>query len=164
MHYTVDQLAKDLRRVFELHHEQLDEMSFPFFSMFPENCCQGASIMLGMLAEFFIPTCSVVIIKGRTRGFGTNYHYWLTVDGRVYDLTLDQFQSTLGNKFDQLRRPLFSSAKHPLRMHFFHKNRFSTIDAYLDFCDQYTGAENGLKILQFLARQLTQVRDISLEA
>ncbi|ENC6656014.1 hypothetical protein ABKY47_000414 [Aeromonas hydrophila] len=150
--------------MFELHHEQLDEMNFPFFSMFPENCCQGASIMLGMLAEFFIPTCSVVIIKGSARGFDTNYHYWLTVDGRVYDLTLDQFQSTLGNKFDQLRHPLFNSPKHPLRMHFFHKNRFSTIDAYLDFCDQYTGAENGLKILQFLARQLTQVRDISLEA
>ena len=121
MYYTVGQLAKDLRRVFERHHEQLNEMGCPFFSTFPENCCQGASIMLGMLAEFFIPTCSVVIIKGSTRGFGTNYHYWLTIDGRVYDLTLDQFQSTLGNKFDQLRRPLFSSAKHPLRMHFFHK-------------------------------------------
>lgn len=162
MYYTVDQLAKDLRRVFEQHHEQLNEMGCPFFSMFPENCCQGASIMLGMLAEFFIPTCSVVIIKGSTRGFGTNYHYWLTIDGRVYDLTLDQFQSTLGNKFDQLRRPLFSSAKHPLRMHFFHKKRVSTIDAYLDFCDQYTGAENGLKILLFLAKKLSQDIDIYL--
>lgn len=160
MYYTVDQLAKDLRRVFEQHHEQLNEMGCPFFSMFPENCCQGASIMLGMLAEFFIPTCSVVIIKGCTRGFGTNYHYWLTIDDRVYDLTLDQFQSTLGNKFDQLRRPLFSSAKHPLRMHFFHKNRVSTINAYLDFCDQYTGAENGLKILLFLAKKLSQDIDI----
>ncbi|HGE8266166.1 TPA: hypothetical protein ACGD2I_000571 [Aeromonas hydrophila] len=87
---------------------------------------------------------------------------WLTIDGRVYDLTLDQFQSTLGNKFDQLRRPLFSSAKHPLRMHFFHKKkRDSTIDAYLDFCDQYTGAENGLKILQFLAKKLSQDIDKS---
>ncbi|MFQ2508871.1 hypothetical protein ACK31R_13580 [Aeromonas caviae] len=163
MHYTVDQLAKDLRLVFEQHYEQLDEMGFPFFSMFPENCCQGASIMLGMLAEFFIPTCSVVLIKGSTRGFSTNYHYWLTIDDLVYDLTLDQFQPTLGNKFDQLKRPLFCGAKHPLRMHFFHKKRLSTFDAYRDFCDQYTGAEHGLRILQFLARQLTQVRDISLE-
>ncbi|MGL6370242.1 hypothetical protein ACSZNB_11570 [Aeromonas hydrophila] len=160
MPYPIEQLAQDLRGVFERHLDRLDEIHFPFAAMFPENCCQGTSVMLGMLVQLIHPSSQVVIIQGTTRGPAPYSHYLLKIDGRVYDLTLDQFQSTLGNKFDQLRRPLFSSAKHPLRMHFFHKKRVSTIDAYLDFCDQYTGAENGLKILQFLAKKLTQEIDI----
>ncbi len=44
---TVEQLARSTRSVFEQHYESLTGL--PFFTSFPLNCCQGASVCSGQL-------------------------------------------------------------------------------------------------------------------
>lgn len=43
---TVEQLARSTRSVFEQHYVSLTGL--PFFTSFPLNCCQGASVVFGM--------------------------------------------------------------------------------------------------------------------
>lgn len=127
---TIEQLARSTRSVFELHYESLTGL--PFFTSFPLNCCQGASVVFGMLVSLLPTQHMVTVVKGDTRDRRES-HYWLEIDGLIYDLTLDQFQETLGNRFDGINAPLYGAAKHPLRMHFFYKERHSAVLAFSIF-------------------------------
>ncbi|WP_429092824.1 hypothetical protein [Aeromonas veronii] len=93
---TIEQLARSTRSVFEQHYESLTGL--PFFTCFPLNCCQGASVVFGMLVSLLPTQHMVAAVKGDTRDRRES-HYWLEIDGLVYDLTLDQFQETLGSRF-----------------------------------------------------------------
>jgi hypothetical protein len=83
-------LALRLRVIFEENHKDLD---IPFFYSFPKNCCEGASIYFGHIAKIMYPDMDIKIIKG-FRVFNEDdegCHFWAEVDGKVYDLTSDQF-------------------------------------------------------------------------
>ncbi|HEH9401314.1 TPA: hypothetical protein SIA35_003377 [Aeromonas sobria] len=108
---TIEQLARSTRSVFELHYESLTGL--PFFTSFPLNCCQGASVVFGMLVKLLPTQHTVTVVKGDTRDRRES-HYWLEIDG----LTLDQFQETLGSRFDGINAPLYGAAKHPLQEYF----------------------------------------------
>ncbi|GAB3215185.1 hypothetical protein [Pseudaeromonas pectinilytica] len=71
---TVEQLARSTRSVFELHHESLTGL--PFFTSFPLNCCQGASVLFGMLVTLLPTQHTVTVVKGDARD-GRESHYWL---------------------------------------------------------------------------------------
>ncbi|WP_421347110.1 hypothetical protein [Aeromonas veronii] len=109
---TIEQLARSTRSVFEQHYESLTGL--PFFTSFPLNCCQGASVVFGMLVKLLPTQHTVTVVKGDTRD-GRESHYWLEIDGLVYDLTLDQFQETFGRGFEGINAPLYGSEKHPLQ-------------------------------------------------
>ncbi|WP_447832986.1 hypothetical protein [Aeromonas veronii] len=112
---TVEQLVRATCSVFSLHHERL--AGLPFFTSFSLNCCQGASIAFGMQIEL-LPTPHIVTVVQNVSKERRESHYWLESDGLLYDLTLNQFQETLINKYDGIAPPLCGAAKHSLQMYF----------------------------------------------
>ena len=62
---TIEQLARATRLVFEQHYESLTGL--PFFTCFPLNCCQRASVVFGMLAMLLHTQHTVTVVKGDTR-------------------------------------------------------------------------------------------------
>ncbi|WP_421212090.1 hypothetical protein [Aeromonas enteropelogenes] len=152
---TVQQLARSTRSVFELHYESLTGL--PFFTSFPLNCCQGASVVFGMLVKLLPTQHTVTVVKGDTRDRRES-HYWLEVDGLVYDLTLDQFQASLGSRFDGIDAPLYGAAKHPLRTHFFYKERQSAALAFSIFFRDYANEEDVDPALQFIRHELAKMK------
>lgn len=151
----VEQLARSTRSVFELHYESLTGL--PFFTSFPLNCCQGASVVFGMLVSLLPTQHTVTVVKGDTRDRRES-HYWLEIDGLIYDLTLDQFQETLGSRFDGIDVPLYGAAKHPLRMHFFYKERQSAVLAFRTFCQKHANTEEVDAALQFVRHELAKMK------
>ena len=148
---SVEQLARSTRSVFELHHESLTGL--PFFTSFPLNCCQGASVVFGMLVSLLPTQHTVTVVKGNTRDRRES-HYWLEIDGLIYDLT--QFQETLGSRFDGIDVPLYGAAKHPLRMHFFYKERQSAVLAFRTFCQYHANVEDVDPALQIVRHEVAK--------
>ena len=148
---TIEQLARSTRSVFEPHYESLTGL--PFFTSFPLNSCQGASVVFGMLVMLLPTQHTVAVVKGDTRDRRES-HYWLEIDGLVYDLTLDQFKDTLGSRFDGINAPLYGAAKHPLRMYFLPAERQSAVLAFSVFCQKHANLEGGDAALQFVRRKL----------
>jgi len=52
-----------------------------------------------MLVKLLPTQHTVTVVKGDTRDRRES-HYWLEIDGLIYDLTQDQFQETLGSRFE----------------------------------------------------------------
>lgn len=152
---TIEQLARSTRSVFELHYESLTGL--PFFTSFPLNCCQGASVVFGMLVKLLPTQHTVTVVKGDTRD-GRESHYWIEVDGLIYDLTLDQFQETLGSRFDGIDTPLYGAAKHPLQMYFLPAERHSAVLAFSMFCRDYANSEEVDPALQFIRHELAKMK------
>lgn len=44
--YSYQNLALDIRAIFEKDHQMLNDLSFPFFFNFPKDSCQSASVFL----------------------------------------------------------------------------------------------------------------------
>ena len=151
---TIEQLARSTRSVFELHYESLTGL--PFFTSFPLNCCQGASVVFGMLVKLLPTQHTVTVVKGDTRDRRES-HYWLEIDELVYDLTLDQFQESLGNRFDGIDTPLYGVAKHPLQMYFLPAERHSAVLAFSIFCQKHANLERVDTALQFVRHELAVI-------
>ena len=60
----------------------------PFIHDFPKNCCEYASIFFGIIAKKNRPKSEVMLIEGKHRN---ERHFWLSIDGLIYDITADQF-------------------------------------------------------------------------
>ncbi|MDQ9205881.1 hypothetical protein QBS70_16380 [Cronobacter sakazakii] len=112
-------LALDIRAIFEMHHKILNALSFPFFFEFPKDSCESASVFFGVCVKQIFPNADVKIVHGTTRGQSDYHHYWVEIDKKTYDLTLDQFQDSQnsGNVFS----PMYSKQKHPLANLFYYK-------------------------------------------
>lgn len=106
-----------------------------------------------MLVKLLPTQHTVTVVKGDTRD-GRESHYWLEIDGLVYDLTLDQFQETLGSRFDGIDTPLYGVAKHPLQMYFLPAERHSAVLAFSIFCQKHANLEGVDAALQFVRRKL----------
>lgn len=104
----IKSLAHRYRSVYEKFHNELE---IPFFSGFPKNCCEGASFFFGYCISTLFPRNDVEIIKGVRQYNGhTEYHFWIEVDGLIYDLTADQFNCT--------SLPVIGEVNHPLHNQF----------------------------------------------
>ncbi len=91
-----------IRRLFELGKDSID---LPYFRSFPRNSCEGASLFLGAYLKEAFPSCNIVYVKGYDKN--SSIHYWLEIDGKIFDPTLDQF--------DGFESPLWSADLHPLK-------------------------------------------------
>ena len=60
----------------------------PFLHKFPNDCCEHASYLLGGVINKLHPNSSVLLVTGKYKNIE---HYWLLIDGLLYDLTIDQF-------------------------------------------------------------------------
>lgn len=149
----VTKLAKDLRSVFEENFDYFDESGVPFFGMFPENCCQGASVFLGMLLSHFFTRDIIKVVHGSTRN-RLYHHFWVEVDSKIYDLTLDQFYKNMGDKYTGIEYPAYGEDKHPLRHYFFFKEKMSAVLAFSIFVQKHANLEEILPAYQFICREL----------
>lgn len=146
-------LASDLREVLEKAHTKLDSMGFPFFFDFPVNCCQGSSILLGLEASQNFPSSKIEIILGSTRKRDI-HHYWVEIDGKVYDLTIDQFSSWIDKKYQCPTSPVYAAKKHPLRNYFFYKERYTPIAAYVIFYSKHANLRDVIKVQNLVKKEL----------
>lgn len=60
----------------------------PFLHTFPKNCCEISSYLFGKIAKELDPKSEVRLVEGKFNG---ERHYWIVIDGLIYDLTIDQF-------------------------------------------------------------------------
>ena len=148
-------LASDLREILENTHVKLDSMGFPHFSDFPVNSCQGGSILLGLEASQNFSTSKVEIVLGSTRKRDV-HHYWVEIDNKVYDLTIDQFSSLIDKKYQCPTKPVYAAKKHPLRNYFFYKKRYAPIEAFSIFCDGYANLKDVISVLSLVKKELKQ--------
>ncbi|MGJ0626294.1 hypothetical protein [Xenorhabdus bovienii] len=126
-------LAADTRTVFEKEHQKINDMGIPFFYSFPINSCQGSSVFFGMVAQQFFPNADIKIVLSSDRK-KREHHYWLEIDKKVYDLTVDQFISWMDEQYNCPDKPIYAEKKHPLAKYFFYKKRFSPVEAFATFC------------------------------
>ena len=115
MKNEVVQLAKKIRLIFESHKEKVD---LPHFYGFPENSCEGASCYLGffLLKEF--PSLKIEVIHGDNGC--DEHHFWVEVNGKIYDITVDQFL--------EVDSPVYEGLIHPLANRFkFTERKFASI-------------------------------------
>lgn len=148
-------LASDLRRILEKTHAKLDRMGFPHFYNFPVNCCQGSSILLGLEASQKFPASKIEVVLGSTRKRDI-HHYWVEIDNKIYDLTIDQFSSWIDKKYQCPNYPIYSVKKHPLRNYFFYKERYAPITAFSIFCDKNANLRDVISILSLVRKKLEQ--------
>lgn len=136
--HTCTRLAIDTHNLMQTHHQKLNNMGMPFFASYPVNSCQGCSILLGSILQRIYPYESIKIIHGKTRNPNMDeHHFWLEFKSRIYDLTIAQFSDYFPNELDQIKMPIYAASKHPLRNHFFYKDRYELSIAYGLFCLDY---------------------------
>jgi len=94
-------ISQKIRTLFELGGEKID---LPYFSGFPRNACEGASLFLGATLKEIFPMSHIEYLKGYDENGAI--HFWLEVDAKVFDITADQFP--------EIPEPLFGVAHQPL--------------------------------------------------
>lgn len=93
--------SQKIRKLFELARGNID---LPYFSGFPMNACEGASLFLGAILKERFPSSHIEYLKGYDENGAI--HFWLEIDDLVFDITADQFS--------EIEFPLFGVAHQPL--------------------------------------------------
>jgi hypothetical protein len=78
--------SQKIRKLFELAKGNID---LPYFSGFPKNSCEGASLFLGAFLKEKFPESYIKYLKGYDKNGAI--HFWLEIDAMVFDITADQF-------------------------------------------------------------------------
>ncbi|AWK83578.1 hypothetical protein [Photobacterium damselae] len=111
------EICNHIRWLYELGKDTID---LPYFRSFPKNSCEGASLFLGAYLKEVFPNSNIVYVKGYNKHGAI--HFWLEIDGKVFDPTLDQFDG-----FDS---PLWSADSHPLKTVFADIDRQEISEAF----------------------------------
>ncbi|WP_150104355.1 hypothetical protein [Shewanella sediminis] len=130
--------SKRVRAVFQNDRAKID---LPFFSGFPKNSCRGASIFLGYLLNARFPDSMIELIHGSNR-YKNEHHYWLEVDGYIFDITADQF--------DQFSSPIYASLANPLQTYFSVIERSCVTKSYMGYALEETLKSDILRNLNVL--------------
>ncbi|MBI6549930.1 hypothetical protein [Xenorhabdus lircayensis] len=149
-------LASDIRTIFEQEHQKINDMGIPFFYSFPINSCQGASVFFGMVAQQFFPDADIKIVLGSDRKKRV-HHYWLEIDKKIYDQTVDQFISWMDEQYNCPDKPIYAEKKHPLTKYFFYKQRFSPVGAYSIYCERHANERDVVIAYDFLKAELKKL-------
>lgn len=88
------------------NHSEIDA---PFFARFPNNCCEPASVILGIILARRYPRQLFHIIESEVI-FRQGMHFWIEAGGSVYDITCDQF--------DFFGEPIIGGSRSSLSQHF----------------------------------------------
>lgn len=111
------EICNKIRLLYELGKDTID---LPHFRSFPKNSCEGASLFLGAYLKEIFPSSNIVYVKGYDKH--GSIHFWLEIDGKVFDPTLDQF--------DGFNSPLWSGDSHPLKAVFDDVDRQGISEAF----------------------------------
>ena len=96
--------AKFIREIFE---DNKDIIDLPFLYGFPSNSCEAVSTYFAFLAMEKFPQATVVVVHGWNND--DEHHYWVEIDGLVYDITADQFPEVSQAYYGLSTNPLISS-------------------------------------------------------
>lgn len=96
------EFAKVVREVFLEYRDSID---LPFFYSFPKNSCESASYFLAALLAQKFPEKEFFVVHGYQHRTDEN-HFWVEVDGKIIDITADQFKG--------VKEPLYGVDIHPL--------------------------------------------------
>lgn len=96
--------------------------SYPFSASYPKNCCESVSLIFYYLMKEKYPSAMVRIVHG-TKAEHED-HFWLEVDGLIFDLTAHQFENVeapiLGEKSSSLTEEYQPDGEEP-RYDFVHE-------------------------------------------
>lgn len=79
-------------------------IDLPFFHSFPTNCCESSSIFLGKFLADRYPNSTVLIVRGANSA--SEQHFWVEINGLVFDITADQYTNILAPIYGQETNPL----------------------------------------------------------
>lgn len=113
--------SKEIRKIFLENKGNID---LPFFYAFPKNSCESASYFLAALLAQEFPNKEFLVVHGH-QYTSDEHHYWVEVDGRVIDITADQFNN--------VREPIYGADKHPLECKFFPKSKTEAMQGFNRF-------------------------------
>ncbi|HDF2329247.1 TPA: hypothetical protein PC537_002848 [Morganella morganii] len=151
------QLAKDIKYIFVENKDTLNDLGFPFFYSFPQNGCQSASVFLAIYFSQIFAEVDVYVVHGKTRGDEDCHHYWVEVNSKVYDITLDQFYPLLKDEYDGLEFPIYSGNKHPLSMYFFYKEREDITTAFSTYINKCANLNEVMNAFYFCYYELRKI-------
>lgn len=86
---ALDRSARKLS-LFLVENRDTCILDFPWASLYPENCCQSASLLLLYLFEEKYGLRGGELVKGFTYSFSES-HFWVRIEDLAYDLTAGQF-------------------------------------------------------------------------
>lgn len=138
----VSNIAKQVRKIFV---EEKDDLNIPFFYSFPKNCCQGASCFFALILQDTCPDKTIMVVHG-TDEDEPEHHFWVEVEGLVYDLTADQFENVL--------YPVYGSQKHPLNHRFLTQKRSFVSTFYTHYCDHCLEYEKSREVHNILKQKI----------
>lgn len=107
---TADQTLTSLR----------NEKHIPFVHNYPKNCCELISVHLGLVLEAANPEKNVKVVRAYSHKTD-EWHYWVEMDGLVFDFTAHQFE--------EHKQPLVIAKPSPFEILFSDLERISTSDA-----------------------------------
>ena len=103
MSYDIRQSASNLVDFLE-RNKTTEEFVFPFSHSYPRNCCESVSVLFYHLAAVKYPSAKVRIVRGINAR--DENHFWLEVDGLIFDLTSHQFET--------IQAPIIGAKTNPL--------------------------------------------------
>ncbi len=110
-------------KIYSFFCQYKDEINLPWFSSFPKNCCESASIFLGKAIKEAIPDSDIFYVKGES--VDGESHYWLEVNNLVVDITIEQFEGESS--------PIYSAGNHPLSDEFKVSRKVEINTAFKEF-------------------------------
>ncbi|QRV23826.1 hypothetical protein [Marinomonas foliarum] len=121
--------SEEIRLVFEQNKDHID---LPFFYSFPVNSCESSACIHGVFLKDKFPNIKIEVLHGYNEDNDEN-HYWLEIDGLVFDITCDQF--------DGVSMPIYGYLTHPMSDYFNHVERFTIIDFVINYLDAVVDVE-----------------------
>lgn len=119
---NITNLARTFRNAIEI--SDIEEI-LPFFSSFPWNCCEHTAVLFGFYSKLIYPNLKVEVIRGCSDSInGIEYHLWLELNNRIFDLTIDQF--------DGYSEPIYCAKNNPISDEFIEDKRI-LIYEYMDY-------------------------------
>lgn len=107
-------------RIRELFEKAMGDIDLPGFWRFPTGACEGASLFLGNTLKEHFPASEIEYVKGyKPNG---EMHFWLVVNGLIFDITADQFKN--------IKDPIFGQTHQPLEAQFSDTEKQSIEDAF----------------------------------
>lgn len=138
-------LAQQFRKVAK--KKELTEL-LSIFNYFPRGCCEHSSVLFGYYIDLYFPQLGVEIIRGKDIENG-GYHFWLEINGKVFDLTIDQFE--------EADTPVYGLEQHPMSDIFCEDYR-ETLRTYTDYYkEKVIDIHQYYHSLIFVAKQLNPI-------
>lgn len=93
---VTEELYQGISRFYEaISKRPKDDFQFELLSLFPDSCCEYASLFLAKFLVKNWKNISITVVTGEDKKNIGSRHVWLIIDGINVDITANQFDSSL---------------------------------------------------------------------